>query len=86
MSRHYNANNEQLHLNLNRYESPFAEALRTEEVRELIEMLTKERLATRDILNQARNGELQVCYLYGTLRIHPSHKGKSGRLWRWDVI
>ena len=86
MSKHSNLNKEQPHLNLNQFESPFANSLKTKEVRELLRILTKEEVSLRDILNRGRNGKFEGCYLYGVLLIFPSEKGKSGRLWRWNVI
>lgn len=86
MSKHYSLSKKQLHLNLNRLESLFAEGLKTEEVSELLQILIKERVTPKDILKHGKTGRFEVRYLYGVLVILPSHKGKSGRFWQWDMI
>ncbi|MEA5554330.1 hypothetical protein VB713_25685 [Anabaena cylindrica UHCC 0172] len=73
-------------LNLNQLESILADGLLTKKVRELVKMLVDRKVSTEEIREKAKNGKLEFSYSYGVLRIVPSHKGKSGRCWRWDVI
>jgi len=73
-------------LNVNQLESVLADGLLTEKVKELVKMLVNKQVSTEDIREKAKNGKLEFVYPYGVLRIVPSHKGKSGRCWRWDVI
>lgn len=86
MPYYSNSKHEQSSLNLNQLESVLADGLFTQKVQELIRMLTNEQISTKDIRKQAGKGRLQFQYSYGILRIIPSHKGKSGRCWRWDVM
>lgn len=86
MSKYFSSNDKQLCLNVNRFESPFADGLKTKELKLLLEILTKERLSPREILNRGKNGRFEVRYSKGVLLITPSQKGKSGRFWQWDVI
>ncbi|MHC5939361.1 hypothetical protein [Nostoc sp.] len=86
MPNYSNSKHEQSSLNINQLESLLADGLFTQKVQELIRMLTNEQVSTKDIRKQAEKGRLQLRYSYGVLRVIPSHKGKSGRCWRWDVI
>jgi hypothetical protein len=78
--------NQHPNLNLNQLESILADGLLTEKVKELVKTLANKQVSTEDIREKAKNGKLEFVYSYGVLRIVPSHKGKSGRCWRWDVI
>jgi hypothetical protein len=86
MPNYYNSKHKQSSLNLTQLESLLADGLLTQKVRKLIQMLTNEEVSTKDIRQIAGKGKLQFRYSCGVLRIVPSHKGKLGRCWRWDVI
>ncbi len=87
MFRHSNTKQDQHpSLNINQLESVLADGLLTDKVRELVKMLANKQVSTEDIREKAKTGKLEFVYSYGVLRIVPSHKGKSGRCWRWDVI
>jgi hypothetical protein len=83
--KHSNLNPNQLELNLNKIEFSFAESLTTREVRELICVVAKKKISSREILLQAKNGKLEIPHACGILIVAPSQRGKPGRLWRWDI-
>lgn len=75
----------QLHLNLHQFETLIADHLTTEEVREFARTVAKKNFSSREIREQAKNGQFNILYRFGTLRITPSDRRGEGRLWRWDI-
>ncbi|MFB2934960.1 hypothetical protein ACE1B6_06750 [Aerosakkonemataceae cyanobacterium BLCC-F154] len=82
----YKPTSSQLELNLNNFEFPVANGLTTEKVREFLEIVAKAKLSAQEIRTRAKNGKLEVGYLYGVLQIFPSQTRKSGKFWRWDIV
>ncbi len=84
--KHSNLKSNQLELNINKLEFTLVESLTTREVSQLIHIVVKKRISSKQILDRARNGKLEISHTYGVLIIFPSCQGKSGRFWRWDVL
>lgn len=86
MKVHHNSNNAQLHLNLKQFKSPVANGLTTRQVSNLLEIVAKEKVSSKEIRDRSSNGRFEVCYKCGVLIIFPSQNEKLGKFWRWDVV
>jgi hypothetical protein len=72
-------------LNLGAFEAPIATSLRTEEVQQVVQLMTGDRLSGESIRDVAAQGALEIPYPLGVIAIFPSTQQKVKKRWRWDV-
>ena len=86
LMNNYIASQAQLELNLSPSRFLLAEKLKTNEVRQLIQLLAKQDFSAQRILYLIREQkQIQIPYSQGWLTISASKTRKSGRFYLWDV-
>jgi hypothetical protein len=82
----YTASQAQLELNFSLSKFLLVEQLKTQEVRQLILLLTKQDFSAQKIIYLIREQkQLKIPYSQGWLTISASKKEKAGRFYLWDV-
>ncbi|MEH1765385.1 MAG: hypothetical protein V7K76_09335 [Nostoc sp.] len=80
--KNYNLESPELHLNLQRCRIPFVSDLTTTQVSDIIKLLAKQDILAKDVLRLAKEDNLKVPYIYGTLVFTISDTHKPGNRYR----
>lgn len=80
--KNYNSDSAVLHLNLQHRRIAFASDLTTAEVSNTIKLVAKQDISAKDVLRFAKEGELRVPYVHGTLAFTILETHKPGDRYR----